>query len=258
VGRGELRLRYQPIVELQTSRIVGAEALLRWEHPTRGLLAPLTFLGLAEETGLIVPVGQWVLHEACRQAAAWERALRDAHGADGPGSRFTITVNVSGRQLQEDNFVDDVASSLAISGLSPARLLLEITETVFMQQDDAAIERLRALKSLGIRLGIDDFGTGYSSLGYLQRFPVDVLKIDKSFVDGVAQSGSDAALARAIIALGEMLSLRTVAEGVARPQQQQRLQALGCELGQGFLFAEPLTADEVEKMLTDLTSPDEK
>jgi EAL domain-containing protein (putative c-di-GMP-specific phosphodiesterase class I) len=174
----------------------------------------------------------------------------EQHGADGPGSRFTISVNVSGRQLQEDGFIHDVASALAISGLTPARLLLEITESVFMEQDDSAVERLKRLKDLGIRLGIDDFGTGYSSLGYLQRFPVDVLKIDKSFVDGVAQGGSDAALARAIIALGEMLSLRTVAEGVARPQQQARLQALGCEFGQGFLFAEPLTADEVGKMLS--------
>jgi EAL domain-containing protein (putative c-di-GMP-specific phosphodiesterase class I) len=257
LDRGELRLRYQPIVELSTGRAIGAEALLRWQHPERGLLLPAAFLKLCEETGLIVPVGQWVLREACAQGVRWDAALR-ARSADAAvlPPAFTLSVNVSGRQLQEPGFVADVAAVLAESGLPPDRLLLEITESVFLQQEDVVIERLRALKGLGVRLGIDDFGTGFSSLGYLQRFPLDVLKIDKSFVDGVARGGSDAALARAVIALGEVLSLRTVAEGIARPQQQERLQALGCQFGQGFFFAEPLEAAAVEALLADGPAPE--
>ncbi len=250
--RGELRLRYQPIVELASGRVIGAEALLRWQHPERGLLLPAAFLKLCEDTGLIVPVGLWVLHAACQQGACWDAALQA--GAVHPGAptpAFTLSVNVSARQLQGETFVDDVATALADSGLPPERLLLEITETVFLQNEETIIERLRALKLLGVGLGIDDFGTGFSSLSYLQRFPLDVLKIDKSFVDGVTRDGSDAALARAIIALGEVLSLRTIAEGIARPQQQERLQALGCQFGQGFLFAEPLEADEVERLLVE-------
>jgi EAL domain-containing protein (putative c-di-GMP-specific phosphodiesterase class I) len=257
LDRGELRLRYQPIVELSTGRAIGAEALLRWQHPERGLLLPAAFLKLCEETGLIVPVGLWVLREACAQGVRWDAALR-ARSADAAvlPPAFTLSVNVSGRQLQEPGFVADVAAVLAESGLPPDRLLLEITESVFLQQEDVVIERLRALKGLGVRLGIDDFGTGFSSLGYLQRFPLDVLKIDKSFVDGVARGGSDAALARAVIALGEVLSLRTVAEGIARPQQQERLQALGCQFGQGFFFAEPLEAAAVEALLADGPAPE--
>jgi EAL domain-containing protein (putative c-di-GMP-specific phosphodiesterase class I) len=247
--RGELRLRYQPIVELGTGCVAGVEALLRWEHPERGLLSPATFLGVAEETGLIVPLGRWVLGEACRQAAAWDATLR-ARG--GPAPTFTVTVNVSGRQLHDAALTDDVAAALAQSGFPPGRVLLEITESVWVEQDEVTVARLHALKALGVRLGIDDFGTGYSSLGYLQRFPLDVLKIDKRFVDGVARDGgSDAAFARTIIALGEMLSLQTIAEGITRAPQQQRLIALGCRLGQGYLFAEPLDPDHVERLLAE-------
>jgi EAL domain-containing protein (putative c-di-GMP-specific phosphodiesterase class I) len=252
-ARGELRLRYQPIVELESERLAGVEALLRWEHPERGLLSPATFLGVAEETGLIVALGRWVLGEACRQGAAWDAAIRDAGGAP---PAFTVTVNVSGRQLHDAAFVADVAAALAGSGFPPARLLLEITETIWVEEDEATVARLRALKLLGVRLAIDDFGTGYASLGYLQRFPIDVIKIDKRFVDGVARErGSDAAFARAIIALGAMLALPTVAEGIARPAQQERLQALGCRLGQGFLFAEPLDPAYVERLLHDRPAP---
>jgi len=252
-ARGELRLRYQPIVELESERLAGVEALLRWEHPERGLLSPATFLGVAEETGLIVALGRWVLGEACRQGAAWDAAIREAGGAP---PAFTVTVNVSGRQLHDATFVADVADALAESGFPPARLLLEITETIWVEEDEATVARLRALKLLGLRLAIDDFGTGYASLGYLQRFPIDVIKIDKRFVDGVARDrGSDAAFARAIIGLGAMLALPTVAEGIARPAQQERLQALGCRLGQGFLFAEPLDPAYVERLLHDRPAP---
>jgi EAL domain-containing protein (putative c-di-GMP-specific phosphodiesterase class I) len=182
----------------------------------------------------------------------WDAALRarPARASD-PHPPFTLSVNVSGRQLLEGGLVDDVRDALADTRLPPDRLLLEITESVFLQNEETTVQRLRALKALGVRLGIDDFGTGFSSLSYLQRFPLDVLKIDKSFVDGVARGGSDAALARAVIALAEVLSLRTVAEGVARPQQNERLQALGCQFGQGFRSPSRWSPAQVELLLAD-------
>jgi diguanylate cyclase (GGDEF)-like protein/PAS domain S-box-containing protein len=247
--RGELRLRFQPIVELAGEAVTGVEALVRWDHPERGLLSPATFLQVAEETGIIVALGRWVLGEALRQAAAWDAALR-ARGCAEPA--FTVTVNVSGRQLHDAQFMADVATALAQSGFPAGRVLLEITETVWVEQDEGTVARLRALKMLGVRLAIDDFGTGYSSLAYLQRFPLDVIKIDKRFVDGVArEGGSDAACTRAILGLGAMLGLEVVAEGIARPQQQERLLALGCRIGQGFLFAEPLDPAHVERLLAE-------
>jgi EAL domain-containing protein (putative c-di-GMP-specific phosphodiesterase class I) len=232
VARDELRLVYQPILDLADQRIVGAEALLRWQHPERGLVSPATFIPVAEETGLIVPIGRWVLRQACREAAAWPRAA----GAD-PTS---LTVNISGRQLLDDALLDDIAAALRESGLDPHRLVLEITESVAMQGSAQNLERLHALKSLGVRLAIDDFGTGYSSLSYLQQFPIDVLKIDKAFIDGVARGLKDAALARTIIALGETLALRTIAEGIETSEQHARLHEFGCALGQGYLFARPM------------------
>ena len=232
IARGELRLMFQPIVDLSTGRMAAAEALVRWQHPTRGLLAPNVFIPMAEDTGLIVPLGRWVIGEACRQAATWR--------APTPlDERPTVTVNLSGRQFQHADLVRDVAAALAESTLEPNRLVLEITETVIMRDVDATLARLLELKALGVRLAIDDFGTGYSSLGSLRRFPIDVLKIDKAFVDGITLGGNDAALARTIIALGDMLSLRTVAEGIEDSQQFRALRELGCELGQGYLFAKP-------------------
>jgi len=238
IARGrceEFRLHYQPIVELGTGRVAGAEALVRWQHPTRGLVAPGHFVPLAEETGHVVALGRWVLETACREAAAWP--------APAGGAAPSISVNVSGRQLAEPSLLDDVTRALAQSGLPPARLTLEVTETVLMRDTAQALAALHALKALGVRLAVDDFGTGYSSLSYLRQFPVDVLKIDKSFVDGVARGGHDAALARTIVALAEMLGLRTVAEGVEHEAQRDALGALGCALGQGYLFARPLAAD---------------
>ncbi len=235
------RLVYQPIVDLATERVTGAEALLRWTAPDGTAVPPAVFIPVAEETGLIVPLGRWVLGEACRQAASWARL--------GPHACVALSVNVSGRQLEEPGYVDDVAAALAESGLAPARLVLEITETVMMRDPAQTLERLRALKALGVRLAVDDFGTGYSSLGYLREFPVDVLKVDKSFVDGLAGDGDQGALAAAVVALGASLSLTTVAEGIEERAQLARLRALGCPRGQGYLFARPLAASDLVRRL---------
>jgi diguanylate cyclase (GGDEF)-like protein/PAS domain S-box-containing protein len=241
IARDEFGLAYQPIVDLATGRVVGVEALARWVHPERGAVSPARFVPVAEESGLVLPLGRSVLAAACRQAAAWHQ-----DGADD----LYVAVNISGRQLEDPRFVDDVAAAVAGAGLDPHALLLEITEGVLMQDTAANLARLAELKALGVRLAIDDFGTGYSSLAYLQRFPVDVLKIDKSFVDGVHDGGSHEALARTIIALGRTLSLSTVAEGVERAEQRAALLALGCTLGQGYLFSRPLPAAEVGALLT--------
>jgi diguanylate cyclase (GGDEF)-like protein len=243
---GEFRLVYQPILALDgaapaaPAAVTGAEALLRWEHPTRGLVSPAEFIQRAERTGLIVAIGRWVLRTACRDAATWP------HGAGGPP---TVAVNVSARQLADPRLVDDVTDALASARLPAERLLLEITETTLAEDTEATLARLQALKAVGVRLAIDDFGTGYSSLAYLQRFPVDVLKIDKAFVDGVARDESDAAIVRAIVALAEALGVRTVAEGIEEPTQCAALRALGCAQGQGYLFARPLPPDALAALL---------
>jgi EAL domain-containing protein (putative c-di-GMP-specific phosphodiesterase class I) len=233
VERSEFRLVYQPVVELASGAVVGAEALVRWHRPGHGVVPPLTFIPVAEQAGLIVPIGRWVLGEACAQLARWRAELPG-------GDALTMNVNVSGRQLEDGAFLDDVRDAIGAAGVPAARITLEITESVIMQRTDAVLEKLHALKALGVGLAIDDFGTGYSSLGYLHRFPVDVLKIDRAFVDGVAHGGSSAALARTIVALSNALGLRAVAEGVEQEVQQAALAALGCQLGQGYLFARPL------------------
>jgi diguanylate cyclase (GGDEF)-like protein/PAS domain S-box-containing protein len=241
----QLVLHYQPIVILDTGDITGVEALVRWQHPTRGLLPPGQFIGLAEETGLILPLGAWVLREACRQVQEW----RQRRGEAAP---LAVTVNVSGRQLTGQQFVEEVRSTLADSGLEPHALILELTESVLTDQTDAVLGTLRALKAVGVRLAIDDFGTGYSSLSYLQRFPIDILKIAKPFIDDVTETGAGAnrrALAQAVITLGATLSVRTIAEGIEQPQQLTRLQELGCDLGQGFHFSRPVPAADLEAML---------
>jgi diguanylate cyclase (GGDEF)-like protein/PAS domain S-box-containing protein len=240
--RHELSLRYQPIVSLRDGTITGMEALVRWEHPRRGTLLPAEFIALAEDTGLIVPIGEWVLSEACRQAKEWQ----DRYG---PAVPFTMTVNVSGHQLQNAGMAAAVQAALVDSALDPATLVLEITESVLMQQTDTLLTHLRALKALRVRLAIDDFGTGYSSLSYLKRFPIDILKIAKPFVDDVGSGLTDSALARAIIGLGDTLKLQTIAEGIELPTQLAELRALGCELGQGYYFARPLSPDAIEALL---------
>jgi len=242
VAAGDIRVEYQPIVHLANGAIFGAEALVRWHHAERGHVTPSRFVGLAEETGLIVPIGRHVMTEACHRAREWR--LRRGGARD-----LRMSVNLSGRHFQEASLVNDVQTALQESGLEPGALTLEITESVLMQRSDATLATLRALKGLGLHLAIDDFGTGYSSLGYLQQFPIDMLKIDRTFVDPVGSRGSDPALARAIIALGQTLRLETVAEGIERPDQRDGLRAMGCVLGQGFLFARPMSGEELAQSL---------
>jgi diguanylate cyclase (GGDEF)-like protein len=235
--RQEFCLYYQPIVELATGELAGWEALVRWQHPEQGLVPPGEFIPIAEETGLIVPIGEWVLQEACRQAREWQ----DQAGA----CRRVMSVNLSGRQFQQPSLVDDVRHVLASAGLDPRALKLEITESVVMQDVAAASATLTALAALGVRIAIDDFGTGYSSLAYLKRFPIETLKIDRSFVSGIVQDPQDAAIVRSVIALAKTLNLTVTAEGIETPGQQARLEELGCDLGQGYLFGRPLPASAV-------------
>jgi diguanylate cyclase (GGDEF)-like protein len=244
VERQEFVIHYQPSVSLTDSTIVGVEALLRWQHPTRGLLYPVDFITVAEETGLILPIGAWVLREACLQARQWQLEF----ATDPP---LTLAVNISARQVHQPGLCDIVAAALHDSGLPPGSLVLEITETLMMQDAELSIERLAELKSLGVRLAIDDFGTGYSSLSYLRKFPVDILKIDKSFVDGVSRQGKEQELAQSIIELGQTLKLEIVAEGVEHPEQLGWLRSRKCDMGQGFFFSEAIGPDDLTRLLRD-------
>jgi EAL domain-containing protein (putative c-di-GMP-specific phosphodiesterase class I) len=240
IEREQFELHYQPIVSLASERIVGIEALVRWRHPQRGLVQPENFIQLAEETRLIVPIGRWVLREACRRAAEWR----------GEGSGLSVCVNLSAEQLQHAGIADEVADALALSGLDARSLVLEITETVLMQDTEATIEKLEEIKRLGVRLAVDDFGTGYSSLQYLKRFPIDILKIAKSFVDGLGGARDDAALARAIVDVANSFQMQVVAEGIENAPQAARLLELGCPLGQGFHFARPMEAAAIAERLS--------
>ena len=240
-ARGELLLHYQPIVELETGRVTSLEALIRWRHPTRGLLPPAAFIPLAEETRQMPALGRWVLGAACRQAAAW----REIHG----GATPLVTVNLSAHELGAPEIVEDVQAALAAAALPPSALMLEITETVLMHDISATAHKLGRLKHLGVRLAVDDFGTGYSSLQYLRRFPIDFLKIDKVFVDDLDDGDGDSSLARAIIDLGESFHLDVIAEGIEHESQRERLLELGCRLGQGYLFTRPVDAAAAGQML---------
>jgi diguanylate cyclase (GGDEF)-like protein len=242
LDEGQFLLNYQPIVDLSRGGLWGVEALIRWRHPERGLVPPDEFIPLAEETGLIAPIGDWVLGEALQQASVWSRATSF--------SSFAVTVNLSGRQLSSPLLVDTVARALQKTSVNPGGIVLEITETELMEDLDAALWTLHALKGLGVRLAIDDFGTGYSSLQYLRQIPADIIKIAKPFVDGVRVRESDAyRVAHAIVHLGEAFHLQTLAEGIEEPEQLERMRELGCELGQGYLFSRPLPADEVTPLL---------
>jgi diguanylate cyclase (GGDEF)-like protein/excisionase family DNA binding protein len=242
VDDGQLRLAYQPLVSLEDARIVGAEALVRWEHPQRGMVSPADFIPVAEDTGLIVPIGAWVLEEACRQLMHWS--------ARHPDSEIPyISVNVSGRQLAEDDFPAVVAAVLAHTAVDPGRLVLEITESVLMERTTSPTAVLEALKDLGVRVFLDDFGTGYSSLSYLKRFPLDAVKIDRSFVSGLAAGGSDLPIVEAILGIATALGLDVVAEGVETSEQVEMLLDLGCQLAQGFHFARPMTATAIDGLL---------
>jgi EAL domain-containing protein (putative c-di-GMP-specific phosphodiesterase class I) len=242
VEHGELELFYQPVFVLRTGSLSGVEALVRWRHPQRGLIRPMEFIPLAEETGLIVHIGEWVLGEACRQAVR----LQEKFPKDPP---LTMSVNISARQLQHQVFIEEVRGTLRSSGLDPSSLIIEITETAMMQDTDMAIIRLNQLKDIGVKLAIDDFGTGYSSLNYLRRFPVDILKVDKSFIDEVSVGGEQSALTESIIKLADTLQLMPVAEGIEREDQLDRLLELQCTLGQGFYFAEPLDLEAIHGLV---------
>jgi diguanylate cyclase (GGDEF)-like protein len=239
----QLEVFYQPIIDVRTTDTIGAEALVRWHHPTRGLVSPAEFIPIAESTGLIVPLGKWVLTEACRQAESW----RSSGITD---ERFHISVNLSARQLQDPAILDDVAAAIRNSGLPPAFVVLEVTESVIMDDLPTALSRLYALKDLGLRLAVDDFGAGYSSLSYLRNFPIDIVKIDKSFVDRITLDPEGAAMVRGVIDLSSALGLTTIAESVENPDQLALLHELGCDSVQGYMFAKPMPSEEFADTFT--------
>jgi EAL domain-containing protein (putative c-di-GMP-specific phosphodiesterase class I) len=237
----QLELHYQPVVRLADGTVSGMEALVRWRHPERGLIGPDQFIPLAEEMGLIVPLGRWVLREGCRRA----KAFQTLHPL---GDALSMAINLSVKQLQHSDIVGDVRDALAESRIEARSLTLEITESVMMNDTDLAIERLEELKALGVRLAMDDFGTGYSSLSYLSRLPVDILKMDRSFMRAGATPEASG-LATAVVALGKTLELDIVAEGIEYAEQWQTLRDLGCDLGQGFHFSKPLDGDAMLEFL---------
>jgi EAL domain-containing protein (putative c-di-GMP-specific phosphodiesterase class I) len=240
--RGELKLHYQPTIDLADSRVVGFEALVRWQHPTRGLISPMDFIPIAEGTGLIVPLGRWVIAESCRQAVEWS--------ARNGGDPVKIAVNVSVRQFDRSDLPAMVGEVLAETGMPAARLCLEMTESVLMTDTEENLAQLVRLKKLGVTLAIDDFGTGYSSLAYLRRFPVDTLKIDRSFVERLGEQTDDAALANTIVQLGRSLGMSTVAEGIEEYGQLAALREMGCDYAQGFYFSRPVPAAEAGRLLS--------
>jgi diguanylate cyclase (GGDEF)-like protein/PAS domain S-box-containing protein len=242
LSNDEFVLHYQPIVELATARVTGLEALIRWQHPRRGLLGPGEFIGVAEETGLIVPIGAWVLKRAAEQVLTWHIRDRD----DPP---LAISVNISGKQLEDTGFLEETRATLSTTGIAPKTVILEITESVMMQDAEATIEKLMAIKKLGVGLAIDDFGTGYSSLRYLHSFPFDVLKVAKSFVDRLGADSQEEAFVQTIVDLSRTLGLRTLAEGIESADQAYELRRLGTELGQGFYLSRPMPWEEVLELL---------
>jgi EAL domain-containing protein (putative c-di-GMP-specific phosphodiesterase class I) len=236
LANDEFVLAYQPTLDLRNMRPTGVEALIRWQNPSRGLVQPDAFIPLLEDTGLIVDVGRWILREACRQAAEWRRA----------GHSIDMAVNVSGRQLDTDQLIEDVEVALADSGLPPRALTIEITETTLMSNVAETARRLDAIKALGVRIAIDDFGTGYSSLAHLQRFPVDALKIDRSFISGLKHNKEGETLIHTLVQLGKALSIETFAEGIEDQQELSVLKEEHCDSGQGFLFSRPLDAESAQ------------
>jgi EAL domain-containing protein (putative c-di-GMP-specific phosphodiesterase class I) len=238
--RNELEVHYQPFYSLDALQIVGAEALVRWRHPTNGLMSPMRFIPMAEETGLILPVGRYVIEQACQQI----RAIRDTLGVDLP-----ISVNLSPRQFQESGLLSQVAAALDATGLASESLIFEITESMVMEDLSGAREIMKKLNRLGVGLAIDDFGTGHSSLAYLKQFPVREVKVDRAFVQGVAESSVDSAIVRAVIDLANAIGIATIAEGVETTEQLDGLKLLGCHIAQGFLFSRPLRAEAFNDLL---------
>lgn len=247
IDRREFQLEFQPLIRIATGQVKGFEALVRWHHPVRGHVMPGNFLPLAEETGMVVAIGRWVLNEACQQAMRWS-----APSGDLP----SVSVNIAAKQLDDDSLVDDTRYALLASNLDPHRLILEITESDVMRDPGDALRKLEALKALGVRLAIDDFGTGYSSLSHLQYFPVDELKIDRSFITRIEQGDRDAAFVRTMVALAKSLSVEVVAEGIEDALQHQYLHSVGCDIGQGYLYSRPLnTEDALRYAATTPTMP---
>ncbi|MES2741787.1 MAG: EAL domain-containing protein, partial [Pseudomonadota bacterium] len=242
----ELYLLYQPQIDVASGRIVGVEALIRWRHPERGVISPTEFIPLAEETGLIVPIGEWVLRTACRQATLWQ------HDGKRP---LRIAVNLSAKQFKDENLTQVVLSALEDTGLSPGLLELELTEGTLMDDAKATMATLEQLRGIGVYLSIDDFGTGYSSMNYLKRFDVRALKIDRSFISGLPQDSENAAITRAIIAMAHGLKLAVVAEGVETQQQLLLLEQYGCDMAQGYLLGHPLPHEAITAMLDQQWAP---
>jgi EAL domain-containing protein (putative c-di-GMP-specific phosphodiesterase class I) len=242
IEQGRFRLLYQPLVDLCADRTFGFEALVRWQHPVRGLVSPAEFIAVAERSGLIVPIGAWVLQEACRQA----RRLR---GSGSEGCSPTIAVNLSGVQFAQPDLVDVVAA-LSAAGIEGGALCLEITETVLMEDAESTVGSLRALRALGVQLAIDDFGIAYSSLNYLKRFPVDMLKVDRSFVEGLGSDKESTTIVSAVVGLAHTLGMTALAEGVETAEQLAHVRGLGCDAAQGYLFARPEPGDRLEGLLS--------
>jgi EAL domain-containing protein (putative c-di-GMP-specific phosphodiesterase class I) len=245
--RGEFRIHYQPKIDMTSGAITGVEALLRWQHPERGLVGPDKFIPLAEATGLIVPIGLWTLREACERGKAWQ---------DLGMQRFPIAVNLSPTQFRQDDLVPQLAAILKSTGFDPKYLELEITESVVMQDPDKVVTKLEALRRMGVRLAIDDFGTGYSSLGYLKRFPINSLKVDRSFVRDLAHSSDDVAITRAVIAMAHSLGMNVIAEGVELKEQFDVLRKEGCDEFQGWLCRPALAEEDLLNFIRETaTSP---
>jgi diguanylate cyclase (GGDEF)-like protein/PAS domain S-box-containing protein len=247
IEREEFFVQYQPIVSLETSHLRGFEALVRWRHPTRGLISPIDFIPVAEETGLIIQIGEWVLRESCRQMQQWQTLFP----SDPP---MFISVNLSGKQFTQPDLINEVAHILDETGLNPRNLKLEITESVVMENIETATEMLKQLRALGVKLSIDDFGTGYSSLSYLHRFPIDTLKIDRSFVTQMSDNNENMEIVRTVVMLAQNLGMDVVAEGVETTEQLSLLQRLGCEFGQGYFFSKPVDATSAEKIIAETYS----
>jgi EAL domain-containing protein (putative c-di-GMP-specific phosphodiesterase class I) len=238
VDLDQLALLYQPIVDIASGRLAGVEALVRWSHPKFGLVMPDRFIEIAEETGAILPIGRWVLRQACQEAADWlERGLI-------PADSF-MSVNVSAREIQQLGFVDGIKAVLGESGLDPNRLILEITETALLKANPTTVATLQGVRSLGVRIVIDDFGTGYFSLSHLRQFPVDALKIASEFIQDLDETSKSSALAGAIVAMGRSLGIETIAEGIETREQAARMERLGCTFGQGYVYAHPMPSDDL-------------
>ncbi|PSN77726.1 hypothetical protein C8B47_20600 [filamentous cyanobacterium CCP4] len=247
IARQEFVLHYQPIVNLETNTIAGFEALVRWQHPRQGFVSPARFIPLAEETGLILPLGEWICRTACRQARQWQQ--------DFPDRALIVSVNLSGRQFEQPHLADRLGQILRETALDGCRLKLEITESMVMGDIDTAIDLMLGLKALGCRLGMDDFGTGYSSLSYLRRFPIDTLKVDQSFIRAMGDSHEDHEIVRTIVGLGHTLGMDLIAEGIETQEQAAALRSLGCEFGQGYYWAKPLPAIEATALLSATALP---